>query len=812
MLAVSVMTAVLFIFPLVKASLGMDLADTGYSLGNYLYPEKLQDMWYCSTYLANLTGSLLMKLPGGDTLIGMRLYTGLLVSAMALISFFFCIRCFPGPGRSVRSSHASGRPCSEDALNPECQNSGTASLPRRPAPRIFEYFLIFLGELIAIGLCWCPTVILYNYLTYFFLIIAQILLYTGLTKNNRVLLFFAGGCLGCNIMVRLPNVLEAVFILCVIAWEVWSGGESASESASNPNPSKNIVPAVVAAEAASITDPGAAVSAQKTARAGVLSRILADAIPCILGCFAAYLVLLISILLTRGPAAYLNMLTGLFSVSKTAEGYSLLDMAGAFFGVFITEFYYLKYLAILLAAGGICAVTLFWVNGKQDSKAVPGTDPSAENTEFLTENLKGSVDSAETTERIIVMSTKCAHHVKWFLLIYSAASAALFAFLCTRNLFHFSYGDTGAFYNLAALFILLALVLSAVRIIHAAPENCAPIQFDSPPSSAGAAHTNHAAEQSADLSSSAGAAANAGADSAAHRLMALIILLTILVLPFGSNNNIYPVINCLFIIAPWTLTQLYSMAAGCLAGGLPSGKTVFLSADRKESFEMGDVGRYRTLTRFLRLPPAAVLSCLILVQALGTGTSYVFGDAPRSELTGVFPEDPALGCVTTPERARLLEDLYQTAYRWRELTPARTAADELMGSRSGSGEAVAAQTAASQPTAATQATTASQPTAASQPAEILIYGDLPGLSYYLQLPPAISSTWPNLESYPAAEFTAQLEKLKAENRKPFVVVAHCEEQNEEKEKALTAFLEELNYSQTMASGAEGGVKVYEAFR
>ena len=35
--------------------------------------------WVLATYLANVTGAFMMKLPMGGTLLGMNLYTGMLV-------------------------------------------------------------------------------------------------------------------------------------------------------------------------------------------------------------------------------------------------------------------------------------------------------------------------------------------------------------------------------------------------------------------------------------------------------------------------------------------------------------------------------------------------------------------------------------------------------------------------------------------------------------------------------------------------------------------------------------------------------------
>ena len=81
---------------------------------------------------------------------------------------------------------------------------------------------------------------------------------------------------------------------------------------------------------------------------------------------------------------------------------------------------------------------------------------------------------------------------------------------------------------------------------------------------------------------------------------------------------------------------------------------------------------------------------------------------------------------------------------------------------------------------------------------------MPGLSAYLRLPCAISSAWPNLESYPASVFAAQLNSLREENRRPMVVIAPCNENSPEKEEALEAFLER-GYRELPAAQ---GVKIY----
>lgn len=164
---------ILLLFPLLKANQGIDLTDTGYSLGNYRFFSPDGGVWVLLTFLSNAVGALLSKLPFGGTMLGMKIYTGLLVSAMALLGYRFFKTKMPA-------------------------------------------WIAFAGELAAIGFCWCPTVILYNYLTYFFFLLGAILLFRGLAGGRNICLLLAGAVLGVNALVRFPNnILEAGLILAL---------------------------------------------------------------------------------------------------------------------------------------------------------------------------------------------------------------------------------------------------------------------------------------------------------------------------------------------------------------------------------------------------------------------------------------------------------------------------------------------------------------------------------------------------------------------------------------------------------------------
>ena len=168
-----VFPVILLLYPLIQINQGVDVTDTGYNLGGFFYKGQIGERWLLlSTYLANTTGGLLCKLPMGDTLMGMNLYTSLIVSLAALLVYYVFSKKLPA-------------------------------------------WIVFIGEMLAIGLAWCPTVILYNYLTYLFFLIVTLCLYQALTTNKQVWFIVAGMILGLNVFVRFPNIAEAALILAV---------------------------------------------------------------------------------------------------------------------------------------------------------------------------------------------------------------------------------------------------------------------------------------------------------------------------------------------------------------------------------------------------------------------------------------------------------------------------------------------------------------------------------------------------------------------------------------------------------------------
>ena len=164
--------AVLVLLPFLHLAFGVEFTDTGYSLGNYENLEHMNLTWTIATFWANMVGKFFTILPMGHTWIGMKFYTTLVPVFTLLISYTFL-------------------------------------------KKYINRIIVFVGEILAISLFWCPTTILYNYLTYCLFTIVIILIIKGLEEDKWYLLLIAGIVLAFNVFVRFPNITEALLIVLV---------------------------------------------------------------------------------------------------------------------------------------------------------------------------------------------------------------------------------------------------------------------------------------------------------------------------------------------------------------------------------------------------------------------------------------------------------------------------------------------------------------------------------------------------------------------------------------------------------------------
>lgn len=287
---------ILLLLPLLKINQGVDLTDTPYSLGNYRFFTQSEGVWVLSTFLSNVTGFLLTKLPMGGTMLGMKLYTSLFISAMALLGYRFFKTKMPT-------------------------------------------WMAFLGEVAAIGFCWCPTGILYNYMTYFFFLLGAILLFRGLAGSRPVCLLLAGICLGLNVAVRVPNVLEVSLIVAL-----WYYGALKKKS---------------------------------------FEEIAKETGLCVAGFLGAQAVMFGVMSALYGIGAYGEMIGGLFGMAGSASDYTLGEMLLSIWSAYFRGFKWMLYMILCILPGipffmiqkekfpllrriiyCVCIVFLFYVLGR----------------------------------------------------------------------------------------------------------------------------------------------------------------------------------------------------------------------------------------------------------------------------------------------------------------------------------------------------------------------------------------------------------------------------------------------------------------
>ncbi len=525
-----VFPALLLVYPLLKARRGIDVSDAAYSLANFQYFTSMDGTWAVATYLANAAGRLLMCLPFGDTLIGMYCYTLPVQSAAALAVYGVLKKEMPAP-------------------------------------------LVFAGEVIALGLCWCPSTVLYNYLTYLLMTAGVLLLREGILRGygkavsggappgGRPQKYYvmAGICLGANVAVRMPNVVQAAFIVAV-----WYGAFLGGSK-------------------------------------DKWKRMLGDTAWCILGYAIGFGIPFGTICIRYGIHAYPAMVQGMFAMTEKAVDYKPAAMLTGMLGDYFTGLYWLAYAAACVGAGWLLfmARRRFFA-GSRLAAALCGT-------------------------------------------VYGAVFIVLLRFYWGKGVFTFQYYNYRSMYYPAVLFLTVAVFMAAACLCGKnMPAGC--------------------------------------------RVTALLVLVQILVTPLGSNNRLYPIINNMFVTAPFVLWMGYLWGAG----------------KRQKPFAA------------VWATPFLLLVSFVLAQSVGFHLRFSFQDGiwgEERDTVATLPEKAA-GVYTTQDNAAWLSEL--AAY---------TKEAGLTGK------------------------------------EVLLYGDIPGLGYLLDMPSALSTFWPDLDSYRMAEYERDMAQM-----------------------------------------------------
>lgn len=404
-MAESFFVVILAFYPLRHVNWGLDLWDTGYNYANFTYmgTEHMDPMWLFSTYLSNVLGNLLTKLPNGGTLVGMNVYTGLFVSLLALLGYWFCTRKLK-----------------------------------------MQSWLVFVGEMVAVSLCWCPTAKLYDYITYVLFLGCVILLYLGLTGERKGCLIGAGVCLGVNVLVRFSNIPEMAMILAVWAYDFICEREEKLRSkyrTISADETEDKAPKLMKEEvagnraSASVERKLSENSEEKNIpgqNLGYLKRTVRHTGWCLLGYVAALFALMGYIHIRYGIGEYTAGIKRLFAMTENATDYKAMAMVMKMIDTYVENLYWMLRIGVIVAVGMIVAALFGFIRQK-----------TIKNT---------------TVTKIFTFA------------IYASGVALgagmLFWLYRTGRFCSLEFYSYGAMFRPGVLFLMLTMLIGAIRIFH----------------------------------------------------------------------------------------------------------------------------------------------------------------------------------------------------------------------------------------------------------------------------------------------------------------------------------------------------------
>lgn len=381
-----VVLVLLFWYPLRHIYRGLDLWDTGYNYANFLYmgTDHMDSMWLFSTYLSNAAGNLLTRLPMAGTLAGMNLYTGLFASVLAVMGYLFCTRKLGIPGA-----------------------------------------LSFIGEFAALSLCWCPTALLYNYMTYVLFTGCVMLLYVGLTERKKWCLFGAGICLGANVLVRFSNLPEAALILAVWLYAFLEGRENRDDK-----------------------------------RSGFVLAVNYT-LWCLAGYLAVLAVLFGWIQIRYGMDEYLAGISRLFAMTDKATDYKAGSMVKQLVMTYVDNLYWIFRIGVISFVG---------IVGFAVAERLAAWIEQADNASGFV-NAKAGENAANNTGRQAdADGKKRLPESRFFLgelqLIWSGVTVLMICWLYMRGFCSMQYDNYGAILRPGISFLTLTLGICVIRILQ----------------------------------------------------------------------------------------------------------------------------------------------------------------------------------------------------------------------------------------------------------------------------------------------------------------------------------------------------------
>lgn len=639
---------VLMLYPLRHIYWGLDLWDTGYNYANFQYMglEHMDPMWLFSTYLANAAGHFLTGLPGAGTLAGMNLYTGLLVSLLAVAGYLFCTRVLK-----------------------------------------WNRLPVFLGEMAAISLCWCPTALLYNYLTYVLFLAGMILLYLGLTKSKRRFLFAAGVCLGMNVLVRFSNLPQAGMILAVWCYVVieWLELKRGLPFGDKETAEKHIAEMMMQRKGLAVLDNRP-------------SRFFRSALFKTVWCLGGYLSALAALLgylhLRYGISNYVNGIRRLLAMTDNATDYKASSMLTGLIECYVENLYWAVRIGCIAAVGVALMAVVLWCIKRTGELRIwekAAALPVIAVTGWLYYRIfgdflrSGVIGNAFFAAALILLVTILAALAALFLRpgkkspALLTAAAELFCVLLAVTmvcwLYYRGFSSSMEFWHYGAilrpgvLFLMLAMGMAVIQIFR----------------------PGYSREE---------------------KLISGLVVLVILLTSLGSNNKVYPSLNNLFVAAPYVLAVSWKF----LGRGAARPAKDNQPKDRPPK-ETDDAGRYEK--RLLVLPVKCILAAFLgvfLFQSAGFGVRFVFAEA-----TGVQDISAAVENNEVLAGIKMSRDKAQ----WMTEISAYVEENNLQGR------------------------------------EVILYGYIPSLSYYLQMPSSFNP-WSDLRSYHLEVMIENLQKVQEE--------------------------------------------------
>lgn len=633
---------ILAFYPLRHIYQGIDLWDTGYNYANFTYMglEHMDPMWLFSTWLSNAAGHLLTMLPRGMSLVGMNFYTGLFASLLALLGYWFCTRRLK-------------------------QQAG----------------IVFLGELIALSLCWCPTALLYNYMTYVLFLVGVILLYQGLTKENRICLIGAGVCLGANVLVRFPNLVQAAMILAVWVYDFIVWREETPRKGSRPgridgrSRASGLEEEVFPGGRKRLQKGKALQEEKEGARSGegFWRRTLAHTLWCLLG-YAGALILLVGCLSVRyGLREYIDGIGRLFAMTDTASDYKAVSMLRGIVDTYVENLYWAARIGVIVLAG----LVLFVMPAEKHSRicrvltgcvrSLPGIAALGvvicQKSYFWEIAGVGRIPHpfllfACLSLLTVIVGELCRSKQKIYKIthgilrcLWISAGAAMLGWLYYRGFCSLEFYTYGSMLRPGILFLMLTMLIAAIHILH--------------PGS-----------------------------GRQEKLIGGMLILVILLTSIGSNNGVYPSLNNLFVAAPYTLCE--------------SWRFLRRAGAKKITCVMIDP-----------FPAKCILASFLLMcffQFGCFGMKFVFAEATGiQEAVALVEDNEVLKGVRMPaDKAAWMGEL-----------------NDYVRENGLTGQ------------------------------EVILYGNIPALSYYLQMPSAFNP-WSDLRSYGCEVMEEELRALNGE--------------------------------------------------